>query len=150
MRRDGGLLNNCYHLNDLRRVVLALSAGGVPVGLEMVIALAAPVDVVLMRKVGAPYQAELVIGAIADGEDLELVTAPALVAAPDVSSECLDDAHNLLLQLLERTLLGDRDGQQEFVRVTPPRSVVESSEHRDTGGDAVIQLTPMSRSGRRP
>ena len=49
-------------------VVLALPRGGVPVGLEVARALGAPLDVLLVRKIGVPGQEELALGAIVDGE----------------------------------------------------------------------------------
>ncbi|HVU23873.1 MAG TPA: phosphoribosyltransferase [Opitutus sp.] len=48
-------------------LVLALPRGGVPVGLEIAQALAAPLDVFLVRKLGHPQEEELAIGAIASG-----------------------------------------------------------------------------------
>jgi predicted phosphoribosyltransferase len=48
-------------------VVLALPRGGVPVGYEVARALAAPLDVFLVRKLGMPGQEELALGAIASG-----------------------------------------------------------------------------------
>lgn len=48
-------------------VVLALPRGGVPVAAEVASVLAAPLDVLLVRKLGAPGQPELAIGAIAEG-----------------------------------------------------------------------------------
>jgi putative phosphoribosyl transferase len=48
-------------------VVLALPRGGVPVGVEVARALGAPLDVLLVRKVGAPGQPEFGVGAV--GED---------------------------------------------------------------------------------
>jgi putative phosphoribosyl transferase len=48
-------------------VVLALPRGGVPVGYEVARALDAPLDVFLVRKLGAPRQPELAMGAIASG-----------------------------------------------------------------------------------
>jgi predicted phosphoribosyltransferase len=48
-------------------VVLALPRGGVPVGWEVARALGAPLDVFLVRKLGAPFQRELAMGAIASG-----------------------------------------------------------------------------------
>lgn len=48
-------------------VVLALPRGGVPVGHEVARALHAPLDVFIVRKVGAPQQPELAMGAIASG-----------------------------------------------------------------------------------
>ncbi len=48
-------------------VVLALPRGGVPVAFEIALALAAPLDVVVVRKLGAPHQPELAMGAIGEG-----------------------------------------------------------------------------------
>ncbi len=48
-------------------VVLALPRGGVPVGYEVARALHAPLDVWVVRKLGAPGQEELAMGAIATG-----------------------------------------------------------------------------------
>ena len=48
-------------------VVLALPRGGVPVGYEVAKALNAPLDVFVVRKLGAPAQPELAMGAIASG-----------------------------------------------------------------------------------
>jgi putative phosphoribosyl transferase len=54
-------------------VVLALPRGGVPVGYEIAQRLGAPLDVVLVRKIGAPWQPELALGAISDGDKPELI-----------------------------------------------------------------------------
>lgn len=54
-------------------VVLALPRGGVPVGFEIAKALGAPLDLIIVRKLGAPGQPELAIGAVVDGEHPELV-----------------------------------------------------------------------------
>jgi predicted phosphoribosyltransferase len=70
-------------------VVLALPRGGVPVGYEVALALGAPLDLFLVRKVGLPGHEELAIGAVAEGgieilnEDLirDLRLAPDVVAA---------------------------------------------------------------------
>jgi putative phosphoribosyl transferase len=48
-------------------VVLALPRGGLPVGLEVAQALAAPLDAVIVRKLGVPWRPELAMGAIAGG-----------------------------------------------------------------------------------
>jgi len=54
-------------------VVLALPRGGVPVGFEIAQALGAPLDLVLVRKIGAPLQPELAVAAVVDGEQMEIV-----------------------------------------------------------------------------
>ena len=48
-------------------IVLALPRGGVPVGYEVALALHAPLDIILVRKLGLPGREELAIGAIASG-----------------------------------------------------------------------------------
>jgi putative phosphoribosyl transferase len=48
-------------------VVLALPRGGVPVAYEVARALGAPLDVIIVRKLGVPYQRELGMGAVAEG-----------------------------------------------------------------------------------
>ena len=58
-------------------LVLALPRGGVPVAYEVAIALHAPLDVFVARKVGAPGHEELGIGAIAEGSDELIVTQTA-------------------------------------------------------------------------
>ena len=47
--------------------VLALPRGGVPIGFEVALALEAPLDVFIVRKLGVPGQEELAMGAIASG-----------------------------------------------------------------------------------
>lgn len=55
-------------------VVLALPRGGVPVALEVARALGAPLDIVMVRKIGLPGQPEVALGAVVDGDrpDLEV------------------------------------------------------------------------------
>jgi putative phosphoribosyl transferase len=53
-------------------IVLALPRGGVPVAREIALALAAPLDVLVVRKLGLPWQPELAAGAIAPGGVLVL------------------------------------------------------------------------------
>ncbi len=48
-------------------VVLALPRGGVPVAVEVANALDAPLDLLFVRKIGAPYQPELALAAVAEG-----------------------------------------------------------------------------------
>jgi putative phosphoribosyl transferase len=63
---------------EVRPVVYALPRGGVPVAREIAIALKAPLDVILVRKIGAPGQPELALGAVVDG------TPPQTVVNEDV------------------------------------------------------------------
>jgi putative phosphoribosyl transferase len=68
-RSDAGrqLAARLTHLREQDVVVLGLPRGGVPVALEVARALNAPLDVVLVRKLGVPAQPELAMGAIGEG-----------------------------------------------------------------------------------
>jgi predicted phosphoribosyltransferase len=59
-------------------VILALPRGGVPVAAEVAAALNAPLDLILVRKIGVPFQPELAMGAVVDGG------APIVVRNEDV------------------------------------------------------------------
>ncbi|MCC7272199.1 MAG: nicotinate phosphoribosyltransferase [Alphaproteobacteria bacterium] len=70
-----------HALEDYRRrrpVILALPRGGVPVAAEVAKAFDAPLDLLLVRKIGVPMQPELAMGAVVDG------TAPIVVRNDDV------------------------------------------------------------------
>lgn len=66
-RRLAPLVAAALHPSSAVPLVLALPRGGVPVGAEVAAALAAPLDVLLVRKLGVPEQPELAFGAIASG-----------------------------------------------------------------------------------
>jgi putative phosphoribosyl transferase len=54
---------------DLKNpIILGLPRGGVPVAYEVAVALHAPLDTIVVRKLGAPFQPELAFGAIASGD----------------------------------------------------------------------------------
>jgi len=59
-------------------VVLALPRGGVPVAAQVAEALRAPMDLILVRKIGVPMQPELAMGAVVDG------ASPLIVRNEDV------------------------------------------------------------------
>jgi putative phosphoribosyl transferase len=64
-RRLAAALSSYAGRSDL--LVLALPRGGVPIGYEVARALRAPLDVILVRKLGVPGHEELAMGAIASG-----------------------------------------------------------------------------------
>jgi predicted phosphoribosyltransferase len=66
-------------------VILALPRGGVPVAYEVAIALALPLDVFVVRKLGLPGYRELAMGAIASG-GVRVLNEDVLRALPDASA----------------------------------------------------------------
>jgi putative phosphoribosyl transferase len=88
-RRDAGrrLADALEPLRAERPVVLGLPRGGVPVAAEVARALGAPLDVILVRKLGVPRQPELAMGAI--GEDGVRVLNAEVVRGVAISSQVI-------------------------------------------------------------
>ncbi|OHV83221.1 phosphoribosyltransferase [Mesorhizobium sp. ORS 3428] len=72
-------------------VVLALPRGGVPVAVEVAKALKAPLDLILVRKVGAPDNPELAVAAIVDGDPPDIVLNREVVDAYSFNDDQLRD-----------------------------------------------------------
>jgi len=68
-RSDAGrkLARALVQYKDQEPVILALPRGGVPVAAEVAAVLKAPLDLILVRKLGVPFQPELAMGAVVDG-----------------------------------------------------------------------------------
>ncbi len=93
-------------------VVLALPRGGVPVAFEIARRLDAPLDLVLVRKIGAPGQPELAAGAVVDGADPVLVLNDEVVRHAGFGEAGLETAKRAALAEIERRrayYLGPRD-----------------------------------------
>ena len=84
-------------------IVLALPRGGVPVAAEVAKALKAPLDLVIVRKVGAPGNPELAVAAIVDGDPPDVVLNREIVEA-----YALDDSALRVLIAQERPELERR------------------------------------------
>lgn len=83
-------------------VVLALPRGGVPVAIEVARELDAPLDLVLVRKIGVPYQPELALGAVVDGGHPEVVINEDVRQISGVSDDEFEKAKLRELAEIER------------------------------------------------
>jgi putative phosphoribosyl transferase len=93
-------------------VVLALPRGGVPVAAEIARALRAPLDLIIVRKLGAPGEPELAVGALVDGDP------PDVVFNADVVQACgLGEAELSRLVARERVEMERR--RQVYGQVRP-------------------------------
>lgn len=93
-------------------VVLALPRGGVPVAAEVAKALAAPLDLVLVRKIGVPWQPELALAAVVDGPHPEVVINDDVWRAAGVSEEQFEKLKAKEMEEIDRrraAYLGERE-----------------------------------------
>lgn len=97
---------------DQQPVILALPRGGVPVAAEVAAALGAPLDLILVRKIGLPSEPELAMGAVVDGGAPLIVRNEDVIALAGVDeSEFSDicDAELAEIERRRRRYLGDRE-----------------------------------------
>ncbi len=110
-RTDAGrrLAQHLAHLRGHDVVVLGIPRGGVPVAAEVASALGAPLDVVIVRKLGTPGQPELGLGAI--GEEGVRVVNDDIVRLTGVTErdiERVEERERLELERRARRFRGDR------------------------------------------
>jgi putative phosphoribosyl transferase len=140
-RRMGETLSG---LRGLRPVVLGLPRGGVPVAAEVARVLDAPLDVILVRKIGAPNQPEFAVGALARGVlHLDESTMRELgIGERELEPIIREESEELARR--ERLYRGDR----------PPldvrdRAVIVVDDGLATGQTAMAALTVLRRLGAR-
>ena len=83
-------------------VVLALPRGGAPVAAPIALALNAPLDAVLVRKIGVPFQPELAMGAVADGGHPLVVRNDDVIEMSGVSDAEFDAVRDRELAEIDR------------------------------------------------
>lgn len=101
-------------------VVLALPRGGVPVAAQVADALNAPLDLVLVRKIGVPFQPELAMGAVVDGVSPLTVRNEEVITLSGISEQEFANARDHELAEIERrrkTYLGNRPHPDLAARV---------------------------------
>ena len=150
-RREAGrqLARRLMKLKSERPIVLALPRGGVPVAFEVAQALEAPLDVVMVRKIGAPSHPELGLGAVVDGADPKLVFNDEVIAFVDPDPAYLEAEKRRQLEEIER-----RKRLYRGDRPQPPvegRLVIVIDDGIATGGTvkAVLRALAAAKPARR-
>jgi len=92
-------------------VVLGIPRGGVPVAKEVADALDAPLDVIVVRKLGAPRQPELGIGAVVDGDHPRAIFSQDIIEHLGVSDEYIEAEIARQLKEVNRRETAYRGGQ---------------------------------------
>jgi len=117
-------------------VVLAIPRGGVVTGAVLARELGAELDVVLSRKLRAPFQRELAVGAVA--EDGQVYLEPRVCEALELADEYLSEEQRYQLGEIERR-------KKVFRKVRPPapvkgRSVIVTDDGIATGSTMIAAL----------
>jgi predicted phosphoribosyltransferase len=96
---------------DAAPVILALPRGGVPVAAEVASALSAPLDLILVRKIGVPFQPELAMGAVVDGPEPITVRNEDVIRMAGIGQATFDAVRDRELAEIQRRraqYLGER------------------------------------------
>lgn len=103
-RVDAGrqLAAELLRLKDERPILLALPRGGVPVAFEVAAQLDAPLALVFVRKLGAPFQPEFAVGAVADGAEPVIVLHKPTLAMLGLTRKALQPAIDRDLEEIRR------------------------------------------------
>ena len=146
-RRDAGerLAAFLLHLRDRAPVVLALPRGGVAIGSEIARLLAAPLDIVLVRKIGVPWQKELALGAVADGGTPEIFIDKRMQEALAIPGDYVREETARQLAELERR-------RQIYCAGRPPveiagRTAIVVDDGIATGATMRVALRAVRRRG---
>jgi putative phosphoribosyl transferase len=146
-RRDAGarLAELLEHLRAEEPVVLGLPRGGVPVAFEVASRLGAPLDVIVVRKLGVPFQPELGMGAV--GEDGAIVVNHDVVQLARVRDDELARIEARERAEVERRAASFR-GSRPRVDVTG-RTAILVDDGIATGGSARAALQVARAQGAR-
>jgi putative phosphoribosyl transferase len=125
-------------------VVVGLPRGGVPVAAEIADALGAPLDIVLVRKVGAPHRPELAVGAV--GEDGVTVRNEAVLAELGLVWSDLDDVVAHERAEIDRRATSLRPGPRPSLE---DRTVLLVDDGIATGATVVAATRVIRRLGAR-
>ncbi|MCB4820272.1 phosphoribosyltransferase [Roseicella aerolata] len=128
-----------------RPVIYALPRGGVPVAAEIAEALGAPLDLILVRKIGAPQQPELALGAVVEGNPPETVLNRDIIALTGT-----DEAAIAAIRAREVAEINRRRAQ--YLAARPPidprgRAAVVVDDGLATGATARAALQALRRRG---
>lgn len=122
-REEAGqrLSGQLEHLGDEDAVVLGLPRGGVPVAARVAERLGAPLDVIVVRKLGVPWQPELAMGAI--GEGGAKVLNDEVVGMLELSERRIQEVESAEREELRRRVEAFREGRDP-VELTDRTAVI--------------------------
>ncbi|MDK1493999.1 phosphoribosyltransferase [Sinorhizobium sp. 7-81] len=146
-RRDAGrqLADVLAKYAQSEPLILALPRGGVPVAFEIAKALHAPLELVLVRKIGAPGHSEYGIGAVVDGNDPQFVYNEDAIRIVNPPAGYIEAESRRQLAEIERR----REVYQGNRPPTPTedRTVIVVDDGVATGGTVKVALKALRKAG---
>jgi putative phosphoribosyl transferase len=135
------------HLKDQHPVVLALPRGGVPVALPIASALSAPLDLLLVRKIGAPNNKEYGIGAVVDAEPPEVLIDHETARQLGISETYLaQETSRQIAELSRRRALYLQDRKRPNLS---GRTIILVDDGIATGSTVRVALRALTQAARR-
>jgi len=142
------LLERLQDTETENAVVIALPRGGLPVGAVVAEGLGVPLDVILVRKVGAPMQPELAVAAVTDGEDMQITVNEDIKAQLGLTDEEIEELARRQLPEIERR----REAYYEGRKPTPlaGKTVIVVDDGVATGAtvNSALRLIRKQKPGR--
>ncbi|MER9327883.1 phosphoribosyltransferase [Mesorhizobium sp. M0488] len=146
-RREAGrrLANELAKTKWADPIVLALPRGGVPVAFEIAKALHAPLDILLVRKIGAPEHPEFGVGAVVDGNDPQLLLNDDALRMLGISSDYIEKEETRQLHEIERRRERYLGGRAAIP--VEHRTAIVVDDGIATGSTAAVALKAVQKSG---
>lgn len=146
-RADAGrrLAERVARLGLEKPIVYALPRGGAPVAAEVALRLHAPLDVLLVRKIGAPGRPELALGAVVDGEGAQTVVNEDVALHTGAGKAYLDQVRTEELQEIERRRAAYGKGHEHLNPAG--RTAVIVDDGLATGASAKCAVRALKRQG---
>lgn len=127
-------------------IVFALPRGGVPVAIEVARALALPLDLLYVRKIGVPGQPELALGAIVDGADPDIVINDNLAQQLSIPRSTVEEWGQQTLQEIARRKRAYGDALERSFMPTG-RVVIVVDDGLATGATVRAAVQALRRRG---
>lgn len=129
-------------------VVIALPRGGLPVGAVIAEGMGVPLDVILVRKVGAPMQPELAVAAVTDGEEMQITVNEDIKAELGLSDEEIEELARRQLPEIERRRAAYYEGRKPTPLAGKTVIVVDDGVATGATVNSALRLIRKQKPGR--
>lgn len=126
-------------------IVLALPRGGVPVAFEVARVIGAPMDLILVRKIGTPGQPELALGAVVDGEIPQCVVNKDIKTQAHVSDAELEREKQRQIEEIDRRRALYLQGRDRLS--VSGKTAIVVDDGIATGATARVALRALRKAG---